>query len=154
MERFLLKIPKVNTLYRVILNINFFKPSNLLLKNKVNLDTSLEIINQTVKSIIVKKMIENILFSLKKGQGILTGKEGDILFSISTIQMLHIGERSGKLSIIIENLERQISEKSEQDIRRIIVLIEPVFILIVGLVIGFIVLSALLPIYSLSTMVK
>lgn len=154
LERAALKIPQLNHIYRTLLNINFFKPLNLLLKNKVNLSVSLEILKQTVKSVILKRIIDNIIVSLKKGYGINPGKEGASVFPLSTLQMFSIGERSGKISEIIETIEHNISEKAEQDIKRIVVLIEPVLILAIGLVIGFIVMSALLPIYSISTMVR
>ena len=154
LEKMVLKIPKLGELYRLLLNINFFKPLALLLKNKVHLNTALEISGQIVKSKVMQELIGFISLSLKKGKGIQMGDYGPQVFSISTMQMLSIGEKSGKLNQIITNMEERISEKSTQDIKRIVVLIEPIMILIIGLLIGFIVLSALLPIYSISSMVQ
>jgi type II secretory pathway component PulF len=154
LETLLLKTPKVGELYRLLLNINFFKPLSLLLKNKVHLNTALEISGQIIKSVVMQGLIQNISFSLKKGEGIQMGNGASLVFSNSTLQMLSIGEKSGKLTEIITNIEERISEKSSQDIKRIVVLIEPVMILVIGLVIGFIVMSALLPIYSISSMVQ
>jgi type II secretory pathway component PulF len=126
----------------------------LLLKNKVHLNTALEISGQIIKSAVMKELIQYISLSLKKGEGIQMGSGGALVFSNSTMQMLSIGEKSGKLTEIITSVEERISEKSEQDIKRIVVLIEPVMILVIGLVIGFIVMSALLPIYSISSSVR
>lgn len=154
LEKLILKIPKVGELYRLMLNIDFFKPLSLLLRNKVHLNTALEISGQVIKSAVMKELIQHISQSLKKGEGIQMGAGGALVFSNSTLQMLAIGEKSGKLTDIITHVEERISEKSVQDIKRIVVLIEPVMILVIGLVIGFIVMSALLPIYSISTMAQ
>jgi len=154
LEKLVLKIPKVGELYRLLLNINFFRPLSLLLKNKIQLSKALEICRQIVKSAVIQELIDNIFYSLKKGEGIQMGSDGTLVFSNSTMQMLSIGEKSGRLTEIVANVEERISEKSIQDIKRIVVLIEPIMILIIGLVIGFIVMSALLPIYSISTIVR
>jgi type IV pilus assembly protein PilC len=150
----ILKIPKAGELYRLLLNIDFFKPLSLMLKNKIHLNSALEILSQVVKSVVLQNLIENIIASLKKGEGIQMGEKGPLVFSNSTLQMLSIGDKSGKLSDIIAGIEERISEKSAQDIKRVLVLIEPIMILAIGLVIGFIVMSALLPIYSISTMAR
>lgn len=153
-EQIMLKIPRINQVYQMMININFFKPFSLLLTNKVNLLKTLDIIKESVRSQLLKETINNIASSLKKGKGVLGKDIKNPVFTKSTLQMLHIGERSGKLKEIVSHLEQNLSNKMEEDIKRMVVMIEPVLILIIGLIIGFIVISALLPIYSLSTMVK
>jgi len=154
LEKAALKIPVLGKIYRLNLNINLFRPLNLLLRNRVNLLSSLEVLKSSFKSALMAETLSAVILSLQKGKKLTSELEKRSFLSISTIQMLTIGEKSGKLSEIIENIESGISSKMEETVRRSVVLIEPLLILFIGLVVGFIVIAALLPIQSISTMVR
>jgi len=154
LEKLTLKIPVLGKIYGLNLNVNLFRPLKLLLRNRVNLLTSLEVLKRSFKSALMAQTLNAVIVSLKKGKKLTAELEKRSFLSISTIQMLTIGEKSGKLSEIIENIETAVSAKMEETVRRSVVLIEPLLILFIGLIVGFIVIAALLPIQSLSTMVR
>ncbi len=153
-ERFVLSLPGVRDVYGAYLRLGFLTPLKMLLTNKVNLLDALQIIRENSHSVVLRRAMTECALSLKRGKGLAAGLTQRVIFPESTIQMLMIGEQGGQLDSIVTNLEQDMSMRMEETVRRVIVMIEPVMILAIGLVVGLIVMAALLPIFSISTMVK
>jgi general secretion pathway protein F len=68
--------------------------------------------------------------------------------------MIAVGEESGRLSEVLEEIHNSYSQQIEADIALVTSLIEPVLILVLGLILGTIVLSILLPTFQITQMVR
>ena len=69
-------------------------------------------------------------------------------------KMIAVGEESGRLDDVLEEISRSYHEQIEADITTISSLIEPVLILFMGVILGAIVLSILLPIFQITSTVR
>ena len=72
----------------------------------------------------------------------------------SVIQMVAAGEESGKLGEVLDEVSQFYSRKLKETIKTVTSMIEPVMIIIMGVVVGFIAMAIILPIFKLSSLVK
>ena len=66
------------------------------------------------------------------------------------VQMIKVGEESGKLGFILQTLSRFYKREVDNEIRTLVDLIEPAMIVMLGLMVGLLLTSVLLPIYNLA----
>lgn len=78
----------------------------------------------------------------------------DALFPSLVVGMVGTGEETGNLPEMLTNIGRYFSLEADLKIRRLTTLLEPVIILVMGLAVGFIIISMLLPIFEMTMMVK
>ncbi len=146
---------KLNTsimgdLIRKIEVSRFCRTLGTLLKSGVQLLQSLRIGKEVINNRVIANGIDRVISGAKEGEGIASPlKEADI-FPPLAIHMIGIGEESGKL----DDMLVQIAEVYDNDIRnsmkRIISFLEPAMILFMAFVVGFIVISMLLAIFSIN----
>jgi type II secretory pathway component PulF len=123
---------------------------SLLLANGISMLASLEIVIPTLSNEVLKKALRKITDDIKVGGSLSKGIRDSPYFFTFIANMIKVGEESGHLDEILAELasfyEREISET----IKIALSLLEPVLILVMGLVVGFIVLSILLPILQIT----
>jgi general secretion pathway protein F len=76
------------------------------------------------------------------------------LFPSAVLEMVSVGEKSGELGKMLEKVALTLENEAEADLRSLVSLLEPVMILIMGVGVGFIALSVLLPILEMSQIVR
>jgi len=69
------------------------------------------------------------------------------------LEMIAVGEKSGELGRMLEKVASTLENEAEADLRSLVSLLEPVMILLMGVGVGFIALSVLLPILEMSQIV-
>ena len=75
-------------------------------------------------------------------------------FPSTTVQMLDVGEASGKLEEMLEKISQASERELESATLGLTALIEPLLIVIMGVLVGFIVLSILLPIFEMNQLIS
>ncbi|HEN21165.1 MAG TPA: type II secretion system protein GspF, partial [Desulfobacteraceae bacterium] len=70
------------------------------------------------------------------------------------VQMISAGEQSGKLEEMLYNIADVYEREAETQVTAMTSMLEPVMILIMGLIVGFIVISILLPIFEMNQMIR
>lgn len=78
----------------------------------------------------------------------------DSLFPALVVGMVATGEETGNLPEMLSNIGRYFSGEADLKIKRLTTLLEPVIILVMGLLVGFIIVSMLLPVFEMTMMVK
>ena len=70
------------------------------------------------------------------------------------LKMVAVGEKSGELARMLEKVSRALENEAESDLRSLVALLEPLLILAMGVAVGFIALSILLPLLEMSQMIR
>lgn len=124
-----------------------------LLESGVGLMMSMQIVQALVDNVHISKVIDEAMEQIRKGQSMTVALSNSEWFPPMFIQMIAVGEQSGNL----EGMLKKVSKAYERDVEIAIVgmtsLIEPLMIVGMGLAVGFIVLSILLPIFEMNQMV-
>jgi len=145
-----LKIPIVGTIYRHIYLVRFTRSMYTLVIGGVPLTRSLEIVSGVVGSAVFENLIKRTIREVEDGNSIATifnqSKEVPAMVS----QMMIVGEKTGRLEEIFKRLSDFYTHEVDSLVTNLVTLLEPIIMLVMGVAVGFIVSSILLPMYRLS----
>lgn len=154
-DKLLLKMPIFGDFLRNIYLSRFAENLSTLISAGIQINDALEIVANIVGNNVYKKIILQTKDRVMKGDSfsyILSQypKEVSPLFT----QMAAVGERTGKLDSSLVNVVRFYNRETENFVNSISSLIEPIMIVGLALMVGFLVAAVLLPIYQISTTIQ
>jgi len=133
---------------------HFSRSLALLLTNGVPALRSLEIVTPSIENKALKDELKKVCQQVAAGKTISKSMEDSTGLPSFFTKMVAVGEESGRLSEVLTELSRSYTQQIESDIALVSSLIEPILILALGLVLGTIVLSILLPTFQVTQMVR
>jgi type IV pilus assembly protein PilC len=145
-----LSIPYVGNLYRKLYLSRISDNLNTMLSAGIPILQALENTSPVIGNEIYEAIIEEAIQDIKAGKSLSSVfvKHEDIP-SIMT-QMIRIGEESGELGTMLKTLSRFYEREVIQAVDTLVDLIQPAIILVLGLAVGFLLASVLLPIYNIA----
>lgn len=140
---------KITFLYkglnRKMIVSRFTRTLSTLLASGVSLVESLPIVSAVLNNVIAEDEVLKIRERVVKGEGLSTPIEDCELFPPMLSSMVRIGEESGALDDMLNKTADFYDEEVEQAIQTLTSMLEPIMIIIMGLVIGFMVIALMLP---------
>ena len=103
---------------------------------------------------LFRRLWRAVYSSVKQGKKIAQPLYRSPLLPKAVVQMVAAGEESGKLGEVLDEVSSFYSKQLKETIKTVTSMIEPIMIIIMGSVVGFIAMAIILPIFKLSTMVK
>lgn len=113
---------------------------------------SLNIAAEAMNNVIYKDSLKFAANQMERGIPLSVPLDKDKNFDILVPQMINVGEQTGQLDKVLENLAEYFEEQSGSKIKNANALIEPILIIVIGLGVTFIVFSIIMPIYQLAQM--
>lgn len=152
-DRILLMIPLVRTLVKKLSMARFAGSMRTMLENGITMLPALDIVKHISGNAIIADEIETVSIEIEKGAGLGGSLEKYSSFPDIGIQMVAVGERGGELEVMLGKIADIFERDVEAGILRATSLLEPLLILVMGGVVGFIVLSICLPIFEMNTLI-
>src|SRR4029079_17242714 len=106
------------------------------------------------RDIMYKRMWRGVYSAVKQGKKISQPLQKGALLPKSVIQMISAGEESGKLGEVLDEVSEFYSKELQNVIESVTAMMEPLMIVLMGSIVGFIAMSIILPIFKLSSLVK
>ncbi len=103
---------------------------------------------------LFRRLWRNVYTSVKQGKKIAMPLSKSHLLPKAVVQMISAGEESGKLGEVLDEISSFYAKQLREVIKTVTSMIEPIMIIIMGSVVGFIAMAIILPIFKLSTLVK
>lgn len=153
-DRTLLRLPAVGVLVRKMAVARFSRTLGSLLENGVVLLSALEIVKNVVGNVLLADAVAAAAREVGKGQGLGNSLAASRVFPDLPIQMITVGEQSGQLEAMLYKVADVYENQVQASILRMTSLLEPVMILLMGVVVGFIVLAICLPIFEMNTLIR
>jgi len=153
-DKFKLHIPFLGELIKKIEMGYFFRTLSMLLSGGLALMESLGISASVVRNVVIRKEIERFKKDIEKGLSFSFALRNSSYFSLFVKSIINVGEETGKLEKSLLFLSQVFFSEVEGSLRRFMKILEPTIILIIGIFVGFIVISMLLPIFQLNFVVK
>jgi general secretion pathway protein F len=150
----LLRLPVFGALIRMIAVSRFTRTLGTLLESGVPTLTALDIVRAVVGNTVLADAIYKARENVREGEPIADPLRRSGLFPPVVIQMVAVGEKSGELEKMLLKISDSFDRTVETRITALMSLLEPVIILVMGLIVGFIVVAILLPILQMSTGVR
>lgn len=148
-HRLQLNLPLMGELFRKFHMARIMDNLQMLLSGGIPALRALTITRDMVTNVVYKEAMTLAIDSVKGGGAISVGLERSPEVPPLAIQMIRVGETSGKLDFILEKIARFYQREVESIVDNLVTLIEPMLILVLGGGVAFVVLSVLGPIYNL-----
>lgn len=144
-----LKIPVIKKLTQKIIVSRFTRTMGIISSSGMSLVTSLEIVASVVGNKIAEKELLKVKEKVLKGEGL-----GDSIMKIKIFppmlaSMVKVGEEAGSLDSILDKTADFYDDELEREIQTATALIEPAMIVIMGVIIGFLLISILTPMFKM-----
>ncbi|NOY53580.1 MAG: type II secretion system inner membrane protein GspF [Deltaproteobacteria bacterium] len=153
-DRLKLKMPLFGSLVRKIAITRFSRTLGTLLKNGVPLLNALDIVKNVVGNKILEQTIEDARTHIGEGSTIHEPLKRSGVFPPIVIHMIFVGEKSGTLEEMLNKVADTTDNEINSTISTLTSLLEPIMIVGLALVVGFIVLSILLPIFEINQLIR
>jgi len=148
---FVLLLPITKTVSRYSNVSRFSRTMASLLKSGISIDESLLITAKTLNNIYYQKIVKEIALEISGGDKLSEAMSSyEKYFTKLSISMLRVAEKSGQLEEILLNLAKINENKLETSVKRLSELIEPLLLIVVGLVVAWIAISIISPIYEIT----
>ena len=152
-DRLKLKLPLVGKLHRKLAVSRWSRTLGTLLHGGLPLLQALEISQGVVGNRLLSQALSQARERIREGDEMSQSLKQSALFPSMVLEMVSVGEKSGELAKMLEKVALTLENEVETDLRSMMSLLEPVMILIMGVAVGFIALSILLPILEMSQIV-
>ncbi|PIQ98909.1 MAG: type II secretion system protein GspF [Nitrospinae bacterium CG11_big_fil_rev_8_21_14_0_20_45_15] len=149
-DGFLLNLPVIGPLIRKIEISRFSRTLSTLLQSGVPVLAALTIVASILGNRVIGEAMHVIHKGLKSGRGLSTPLQETGVFPPLAVHMITIGEQSGNLDEMLEKVSATYDKEVERSIKQLVSMIAPLMILIMAVVIGFIVISMLVGIFSVN----
>jgi general secretion pathway protein F len=140
-DTFKLKLPLLSDLILKIEVARFSRTLGTLINSGVPLLGALTIVKEVIKNVVVSNSISDISKGAKEGKGVSAPMRVVGIFPSLAMHMIRVGEETGKLDEMLIRVADTYDEEVQNTTKRFISALEPVLILVMALLVGFIVLS-------------
>lgn len=141
-------MPVIGRLNRIIYTARFARTLSSLYSSGMPIVAALQTASKTIGNIYVEEQFENVVVTVRSGVPLsqtLREVDGLVRKLASTIL---IGEESGRLDSMLDSIAMTMEEEAEAATKRMMTLLEPVLICLMAIVVGFIIIAVMLPIYE------
>ena len=149
-----LRIPVIGAIYLKMAMARFGRTLGSLLRSGVPPLSALEIVRNIVNNTLIAEAIDHAMEEVEAGASLATSLAQSRWFPPIVIQMISVGEQSGELENMLDKVADVYERETESKIMAMTSMLEPVMILVMGVVVGFIVISILLPIFEMNQMIR
>ncbi|MEE4236493.1 MAG: type II secretion system F family protein [Anderseniella sp.] len=121
-----------------------------LLANRVPILASFALAEQGLRLASVRNKLQRVVREIRAGKKIADTMQTTGLLGLTQVNLIRVGERSGELAMTLRSVATLYENASRERLKRFLILLEPIAILLIGSVIGFIMIAIMLAITSLS----
>ena len=153
-DRLKIRAPLIGPLNQKIAVARFSRTLGTLLQSGVPLLSALEIAKNVVNNLIVAEQVRTAAKDVEEGQNLSAPLSRSDFFPPIAVEMIAVGEQSGNMETMLFRIADSYEKEVEANVLMVTSLLEPAMILVMGAVVGFIVVSVLLPIFEMNQLVR
>jgi general secretion pathway protein F len=150
MDGLKLKIPVIRGLHMKLLIARFSRTLGTLLQSGVPILEAIRVSREVVGNEVVSSKLLELENGVRRGKGVAGPLRESGVFPSIVGQMIATGEEAGRLEETFLSVADRFEGESRRQITRTVSLLEPVMILLMGLIVGFIVISMLIAVFSIN----
>jgi general secretion pathway protein F len=153
-DGWMLKLPIFGQLLRMLAVTRFSRTLATLLQSGVPLLKAMEIVRNVLDNAKLEQVVEEAAGSIREGQSIAEPLKRSGDFPPIVTHMIAVGERSGQLEAMLENVARAYDAQVETRVQALTSLLEPLMIVIMGGAVGFIAFAILMPLIQMNDFIE
>jgi len=154
LDRLRLRLPLAGKLHKKLAVSRWSRTLGTLLNGGLPLLQALEFSQGVSGNRLLSQALAQARERVREGEELALSLKMSGLFPSVILEMVSVGEKSGGLGKMLEKVSMSLENEAESDLRGMIALLEPIMILVMGVGVGFIAFSILLPILEMSQMIR
>ncbi len=151
-DRFFLKVSILGKLFRGLAVARFTRTLGTLLSSGVPMINALQISRNVVSHAVFEGVIENTIVLVQEGRSLSFALKSSQEFPPIVIHMIGVGEKTGELESMLFSVAENFEGQVENLLNGLTALLQPIMMVVMAALVGFIVLSVLLPILEMNSM--
>jgi type IV pilus assembly protein PilC len=153
-DGFKLKMPLFKRMFRALYITRGLHTMGELVNAGVPVLETLAITAEVSGNILYRRLWQSVHLAVKQGSKIATPLARQQMLPKHVVQMISAGEESGKLAEVMRDIAEYYAKELKNTIKSVTAMIEPLMIVIMGVIVGFIAMSIILPIFKMSSLAK
>lgn len=153
-DMFKLKAPIFGPLLFKLSMSRFAKTTGILVASGINMLQTLDLAADTVGNLIIARAVRYIKEGVNEGKGLAEPMKVSKLFAPIVVQMVSIGEETGKLDELLMNVSEHYDQQARYAMKNLTAMIEPLFIFVLAAMVLFVALGIFLPMWNLIRLFK
>lgn len=146
-----IRAPIVGRIFEKIYVTRFSRSLSTLIASGVPIAKALEIVADVVGNEVYRKLTVATIQVVEDGKPMTTILGESKVIPQMLVQILHVGEESGKLDQVLSKLADFYTKEVDASVSNLVTIIEPLVIVVLGVAVGFLIVSILLPLYTLTS---
>ncbi len=148
-DEFKVKMPKAGHLTSIIYTARFARSMSSLYTSGVSMLNSLTLAKSTINNTYIESQFDEVIKNVRDGMNLSQAIASVDGFDDKLASSIYIGEESGKLDDMLTNIADDFDYEAEMATEKMVTLLQPLMIIILGFIIGIVIISVMLPLYSL-----
>ena len=148
-DKLLLKLPVIGKTIYYFECLRFAKALAILQDRGVELIVSLQIVSDIIQNIALRTVFLQACDRVKHGMLLSESLKTSHIIQNDFYQILRVGENSGSMSTALYNISRHYGTEGKRRLKMVMTIFEPLVLVFVGLIVMFIILSIMMPIYQI-----
>lgn len=154
-DHFRLRIPmKIGTIVQEVAVARWSRTLSSLTSAGVPLLLALDITGRTGGNVAVEEAMEGVIASVKRGGTIAAPLAQAPIFPVMVTHMVGVGEETGALDTMLDKIAEFYEDQVEASVKALTSILEPIMIIVIGGIVGFIVISMYLPLFTVYNSIK
>ncbi len=154
-DHFRLRIPmKIGAIVQEVAVARWARTLASLTSAGVPLLLALDIVGRTGGNVAVEEAMDGVIASVKRGGTIAAPLAQAPIFPVMVTHMVGVGEETGALDAMLDKVAEFYEDQVEASVKALTSILEPVMIIVIGGIVGFIVISMYLPLFSVYNSIK
>jgi type IV pilus assembly protein PilC len=149
LDSILLKLPVMGLLLRKIAVARFTRTLGTLIASGVPILEGLDITARTAGNAVVERSLQQVRKSLEEGKSLTEPLKDSEVFPGMVTQMIAVGEQTGAMDAMLQKIADFYEEEVDAAVKDLLTALEPIMIVFLGIVVGGVVISMYMPLFSL-----
>jgi len=149
LDTIILKLPVLGLLMRKIAVARFTRTLGTLISSGVPILEGLDITAKTAGNAVVERALQKVRKSLEEGKSLTEPLKESEVFPGMVTQMIAVGEQTGAMDAMLQKIADFYEEEVDAAVKDLLTALEPIMIVVLGVVVGGVVISMYLPLFSL-----
>lgn len=153
-DSLLLRLPIFGKIVSISSLVDSTRTLSILIGAGVSILDTLTIIADTTENFVYRNAFIHIMKEVERGVSLGNAFNNEYIFPPILVQMVTVGEQTGNLDDTMMRISHYFDLESEVSVKTVTTLIEPLILVVLGIGVGFLVISVITPIYNLTTSFK
>lgn len=149
-DRIILSMPLIGRMHKEVLTVRWSECMALLLTSGIPILQALEVSKKVLNNSVAEIELENMLIDIRQGWSLYEALKKSTIYPEFLTSMIGVGEESGTLDEMLGEVAKYFNTRLKEMIDKMIIMIEPTFTIIIAIVVGFIMISILMPTFALA----